>query len=71
MQNKDAIGDNALFFHSGDIGALARKLEFAIANQSYLDTIGIRAHHWIIANRNWELLKDEYLKIFSGIGGVE
>jgi len=67
-QNKDAIGDNAIFFKSGNVEELARKIDFAVNNQLYLDTLGSKAYEYIIKNRNWDLLKENYLTIFKKIG---
>jgi len=65
IQNKDAIGDNAVYFKSGDIVDLRNKLTFAMENIELMDSIGLKAFTWIKENRNWDKISNNYLALIS------
>ena len=64
-ENYDAIGDNAIFFKSGDWESLADKIEFALKNQSLMDELGGKAYQFVKENRNWDTITDHYVKLYN------
>lgn len=67
LENYDAIGDDAIFFKSGDWESLADKIEFALKNQSLMDELGAKAYQFVKENRNWDTITDHYVKLYRSI----
>lgn len=66
-ENYDAIGNNAIFFKSGDYTDLARKIEFVLTHKEKLSHLGYKAYMWVKKNRNWEYITSEYIKLYNNL----
>jgi glycosyltransferase involved in cell wall biosynthesis len=65
IQNVDAIGDNAIYFKSGDTNSLAEKMEYALHHEKEIMKITEAACDWIRFNRNAEEIAGRYLKLYE------
>jgi glycosyltransferase involved in cell wall biosynthesis len=65
--NKTILQDNALYFSSGEITDLARKLEWAINYPEELQKFGIRARNWVRSNYSWDVIADNYEKLYKEV----
>jgi glycosyltransferase involved in cell wall biosynthesis len=63
-ENYDAIGNNAIFFRSGDWEDLDDKIDFAAKNQSMMDELGHKAYEFIKEKRNWRTITENYLELY-------
>jgi len=64
-ENMHAIGENALFFRSGDSESLAEKIEYALSHPEHLDEIALRAYSWIIRKRSWQVITPAYIFLYK------
>jgi len=65
VENKEAIGDNALYFKNGSIMELSQKLQFAIDRPKLMSKVGEEAYHWVKENRNWDSITDIYIDTYK------
>jgi glycosyltransferase involved in cell wall biosynthesis len=65
IQNIDTIGDNALYFNSGDYEGLADKIKYGLQNEAQSKKMAQSAYDWVARNRNWDSLGDKYLHLYE------
>lgn len=65
LENYDTIGNNALFFKSGNIDSLRDKLKYAIEHPDTLKQMGEKAHCWVKENRSLRKMTQSYLKLYD------
>jgi glycosyltransferase involved in cell wall biosynthesis len=66
-ENREAIGENAIYFESGQVDSLCDKIRYALINPDKMAEIGEKAYNWIKENRNWQELTKSYLKLYDGL----
>lgn len=64
-ENFEAIGENAIYFKSGEVDSLTEKIRNALENQDKMEELGGRAFHWVTQNRNWEGITESYLTLYK------
>ena len=64
-------GVNGLFFQSEDVGDLAAKCRLLIGDGTLRKDLGARARTWVEENRDWSVLTDRYLSLYSELARGE
>lgn len=66
-ENIEAIGQNALFFKTGNVESLAEKIHYGLYHEEELNSLGLKAYNWIKENRNWETITHSYINLYNKI----
>jgi len=66
-ENSEAIGNNAVFFKSGDYNSLAESIQFALDNENKLKNLGQKAFDLVKKNRNWDQITQPYIDLYKSI----
>lgn len=66
-ENVDAIGNNAVFFTSGDATDLAEKIRSVLDNASALEKLADNAYEYVKSSRNWETITSVYGDLYVGL----
>jgi len=66
-ENYDAIGNNAIFFKSGDWESLAEKIEFALKKQPIMEELGQKAFDYVKEKRNWDIIAEHYITLYHAL----
>ena len=64
-ENYEAIGENAIFFKSGDIDDLVKEMNYALNNEHILTILGQKAYDWVKKNRDWENITQKYISLYN------
>lgn len=62
-------GLNGLLFKSGDLPDLTDKCRLLLQNQELRHEIGQRSRKWVEDNRDWSVLADRYISLYSRLAG--
>jgi glycosyltransferase involved in cell wall biosynthesis len=67
IQNIDAIGDNSIYFVSGDADSLAEKINYALQNENEINKTNETTYNWIIKNRNADEAAERYIMLYDNL----
>jgi PEP-CTERM/exosortase A-associated glycosyltransferase len=60
---------NGLFFRAGDVADLVAGCRELISNEDLRVQMGIRARRWVEENRDWSVLVERYVDLYSRLTG--
>jgi len=64
-ENIEAIGENAVFFRSGNYNSLAEKIQYALNNEDEINNLGQKAYDWVREKRNWDMITKSYINLYG------
>lgn len=65
VQNKDALGDSAIYFKSGSADDLAETLYEVVNNPGKVAEYGVKARQWVEQHRVWRDITPEYIRLID------
>jgi glycosyltransferase involved in cell wall biosynthesis len=60
---------NGLFFGTGDVADLTARCRELIPNEAMRVEMGVRARKWVEENRDWSVLVQRYIDLYSRLTG--
>jgi len=60
---------NGLFFGTGDVADLTARCRELISNEAMRVEMGVRARKWVEENRDWSVLVQRYIDLYSRLTG--
>jgi glycosyltransferase involved in cell wall biosynthesis len=64
-ENKIAMQDNVLYFHSGDAIDLANQIQWALSHPGEMSSLGRKASSYVKDNLTWEKIVKQYEEIYG------
>ena len=64
-ENTSVLGDNVLYFRSGDPTDLAEKIRWAIENPQEMTSLGQSARDWVRKNFSWDGVASKYDSLYQ------
>lgn len=66
-ENTAVLVDKALYFKSGDAGALETKLRWALANPQQMGELGSAAQQLVRQHNSWDTITTQYRDLYQGM----
>ncbi len=63
-ENRSVLQDNALYFESGSVDALANRLEWVLANEAASRELGKRGQEHVRKTYDWDAIAQQYASAY-------
>ena len=58
-------GTTGLLYHADDVDSLVEIIERVLSDNDLINSLGTNAHKWIIENRTWQSVVQNYSKAYQ------
>tara|TARA_B100001248_G_C27366086_1_gene449084 strand:- start:116 stop:1504 length:1389 start_codon:yes stop_codon:yes gene_type:complete len=58
-------GNTGLLYHADDVDSLVENIERVLSDDELINSLGNNAHKWIIENRTWQSVVQNYSKVYQ------
>ena len=65
IENTSVLGDNALYFRSGNVESLTDKLKWALIHFSQMKKIAVNARSWVLNRYSWKVISRYYEELYN------
>jgi glycosyltransferase involved in cell wall biosynthesis len=64
-ENREVLPDHALYFRTGDVEDLRKKLQWALAHPDDMKTLTVRAYQSVVENYRWPTVIHRYEELYA------
>jgi glycosyltransferase involved in cell wall biosynthesis len=64
-ENREVLPDQALYFRSGDVDDLRKKLQWALAHPDEIKALTVRAYQSVVDNYRWPTVIRRYEELYE------